>query len=186
MSNQTVNEQGFSYIDVIIAIVIMMVGILAMVSALTANLIRTYENERRIVAKEYALSAMESVISAKEMGEPGTLEAWDQVRNVLTPPPDAPEENGIFLTDWNPVRQNLGADGVAGTADDACPEGGGCEAGNPTVQGFQRSIVITDVPDDERPTPPNPITRRRVDVTVRFNSGQAVRQETVSTIVANY
>jgi Tfp pilus assembly protein PilV len=37
------NEKGFSYIDVMIALVILMVGILASVAALTANIVRSIE-----------------------------------------------------------------------------------------------------------------------------------------------
>ena len=44
------DQSGFSYIDVMIAIVIMMVGILAMVGALSANLVRSMESERRVMA----------------------------------------------------------------------------------------------------------------------------------------
>jgi hypothetical protein len=86
----------------------------------------------------------------------------------------------------------MGYDGVAGTIDDACSGSSGCiVTGRPTnnspvIAGYQREIVITDVPDAERPTPPNPITRRRIDVTIKFFVNQSPRTETASTIVSNY
>jgi type II secretory pathway pseudopilin PulG len=188
---QKQNEKGFSYIDVMIAIVIMMVGVLAMVGALTANLMRSYEAERRIVAKQMALSTIESIITAKEIDRPGILDGWESIKNAATSPP-AGSINGIFLTGWCPVREEMGYDGVAGTIDDACSGTGPCTVSgrppnnSPLIAGYERQIVITDVPDDERPTPPNPISRRRVDVTVRFYVNKSARVETASTIVANY
>jgi hypothetical protein len=96
------------------------------------------------------------------------------------------------LTGFCPIREDLGWDGVAGTNDDACPGGGACQvAGRPDntsaiVNGFERRIVITDLQDSERPSPPHAISRRRIDVTVRYFVNQLQREQTVSTIIANY
>ncbi len=184
-------QSGFSYIDVMIAIVIMMVGVLAMAGALSANLVRSMESEKRIMAKQLALSTIESIMSAKDIERPGVVDGWDSLRNVMTSVP-AGEINGIFVTGFNPVRLDEGWDGVAGTADDACSGSGACSvSGRPSntsaiVSGFQRQIVITDVADSERPSPPNPITRRRIDVTIKYFVNQATRTETASTIITNY
>lgn len=184
-------QEGFSYIDVMIAIVIMMVGVLAMVGALAANLVRSMESERRIMAKQIALSTIESITSAKDIERTGVVDGWDSLRNVMTSVP-AGEINGIFVTGYNPVREDVGWDGVAGTVDDACSGSGPCIVTGRTtnssalMRGFQREIVITDVADAERPSPPNPITRRRIDVNIRYFVNQATRQETASTIITNY
>ncbi|CAN5613317.1 MAG: type IV pilus modification PilV family protein [Pyrinomonadaceae bacterium] len=182
-------EKGFSYIDVMIAIVILLVGILAMLSALTTNLVRTYETEQRVIAKQLALSTIESIISAKEIKGPG-INGWDSMRNTAGLPAG---EDGIFLTGYNPVRVESGSDGVAGTIDDACSGTGSCinplsgaVNASPLVERYQREIAISDVPDPERPSPEHAIARRRVDVNIRFFVNQLVREETVSTIIANY
>lgn len=174
-----------------IAIVIMMVGILAMVGALSANLIRSMESERRVIAKQLALSTIESIISAKEIERPGVINGWDSLRNVQGVLPPG-EINGIFLVGITPIRVEEGSDGVYGTADDACAGTGPCTVpGFPSntsevMKGYSREIIITDVPDPERPTPPNPITRRRIDVNIRFSVNQATRIESAATIIANY
>ena len=191
------NSSGFSYIDLMCAIVILMVGILAMVSALMANLVRSYESEKRVVAKQMALSTIESIISAKEIERPGVVDGWLSIRNVISPAPVG-EPNGIFLPGWNPVREEQGWDGVAGTIADACADTGPCVVtGRPTnasaiVNGFERQITITDVDDPERPAP-NPIMRRRVDVVIRFPVGRATGAvgqtfgtRSSSTIVTDY
>ncbi len=191
MSIKSKTQNGFSYIDVMIAIVILMVGVLAMAGALSANLVRSMESEKRVLAKQLALSTIESIVSAKDIERPGVVDGWDSLRNVLTSVP-AGEINGIFVTGYNPVRLDEGWDGVAGTADDACSGSGACSvAGRPSntsaiVYGFQREIVITDVTDSERPHPPNPITRRRIDVNIKYFVNQATRSETASTLITNY
>lgn len=190
MKNYRNNAAGFSYIEVMVALVILLVGVLGMLSALTANFLRGIESEKRIAAKQIALSTLESITAAKQIKRPGVVDSWDSLRNEVTGlPPGA--VNGIFMNGYRPVRQELGWDGVAGTADDACPGPGGCFVTgrppnlSPIIEGFQREIVITDVPDPDRP-PPNPVSRRQVTVNVRFFVNQLARTETISTIITNY
>lgn len=189
-------ERGFSYIDVMIAIVILMVGVLAMLSALTANLIRSYESEKRIVAKQLALSSLESIISEKEINSTNGIKAFDSIRNSDAPPITESDGTtvvyGIFLPGFNPVREDEGQDGVVGTADDACPTGSSCPgvAGYTNTSliksGFERQVIITDVPDSERPAPPYAVFRRRIEVHIKFFSNQLAREEVASTIVTHY
>jgi type II secretory pathway pseudopilin PulG len=189
---QKTNERGFSYIDVMIALVILMVGILASVAALTANLVRSYETEKQVIAKQIALSTIESIFSARDIARTGAVSGWSSIGNVGSNPDQNSVPQGIFLTDFRPIREDLGWDGVAGTVDDACPAGSACQvSGRPdntsdVVKGFERKIVITDLQDSERPSPPHPISRRRIDVTVRYFVNQLQREQTVSTIIANY
>ena len=184
-------EEGFSYIDVMVAIVILFTGIVALTSALTANLVRTYENENRIIAKQLALSTIESIISARDISRPGGLEGWHSIGNVGTNPVNG-VNMGVVLTGWTPVREENGSDGIAGTADDACAGTGACSSPGGTsntsrvIPAFERQIVITDVQDPDRPFPANPVTRRNIEVTVRFSINGMFRDETVSTLVANY
>ena len=185
------NIYGFSYIDVIIAIFILMIGILAMVSAITANLMRTYETEKRAIAKQTALSTIESIISAKEIARDGVVEGWNSIGNVGSNPVNGVPK-GIFLSDWKPIREDLGWDGVAGTIDDACQSGTACTVtgrpinDSPELPGFDRLILIEDVPDPERPSPPNAVSRRKITVNVRYHLNAINREEVVSTIVTNY
>jgi len=185
-------EAGFSYIDVMIALVILMVGILASVAALTANLVRSLETEKRVAAKQIALSTIESIFSARDIAKTGSISGWNTVGNIGTNPDNNGVMQGIFMTGFRPIRQDLGWDGVAGTIDDACDDGAACQvSGRPDnnseiVKGFERRIVITDVPDPERPSPPHAVSRRRIDVTVRYFVNQLRLEQTVSTIITNY
>ena len=189
---QSTDERGFSYIDVMIALVILMVGILASAAALTANLVRSFETEKQIIAKQLALSTIESIFSARDIAKPGAIEGWQSIGNVGTNPDPDGVPQGAFLTEFRPIRTDMGWDGVAGTADDACSGSGPCSVAghpdnnSPILQGFERRIVITDLQDSERPTPPHPISRRRIDITIRYYVNSLRREQTVSTIIANY
>lgn len=185
-------ERGFSYIDVMIALVILMVGILASAAALTANLVRSYETEKQVVAKQIALSTIESIFSARDIARTGAISGWNSIGNIGTNPDANGAFQGVFMTDFRPIRQDSGWDGVAGTIDDACNAGAACQVtGRPdntseVLNGFERRIVITDLQDAERPTPPHSIARRRIDVTVRYYVNRLQREQTVSTIITNY
>jgi type II secretory pathway pseudopilin PulG len=191
----TKDEKGFSYLDLIVAIVILMVGVLASVSAITTALIRVYETEQRATAKQLALSALESVFAARDLERTlntgsGTRLSWARLRNVSAGP-DEDGVVGIFLDGWRPVRENLGADGIAGTADDACdapgPCGTGPSANTSRILPFERRIAITDIDDPERPVSAGyRIAIRRVEIAVRYYVQGIQRQETLSTIITNY
>lgn len=192
MKSSKQTEAGFSYIDVMIALVILMVGILASAAALTANLVRSFETEKQVIAKQIALSTIESIFSARDIAKPGAVSGWHSIGSIGTNPDQNGTFQGVFMTDFRPIRENLGWDGVAGTIDDACNAGAACQVtGRPdntsaVLPGFERRIVITDLQDAERPTPPHPIARRRIDVTVRYWVNSLQREQTVSTIIANY
>lgn len=185
------SENGFSYIDVMIAIVIMLVGVLALAAALTANLVRSYDTDNRIVAKQLALSTIESIITARNIQRPGTVEGWKSIGNIGNNVEQGVPK-GIFVNGWAPIRVDLGWDGIAGTVDDACASGSTCiVAGRPPnssqeKNGYERQIIVTDVQDSERPTPPNPVTRRRIDVKVRYQLNGIGREQTVSTMLTDY
>lgn len=184
------NQNGFSYIEVMIALVILMVGVLGMTSALSANLIRSFASEKQIVAKQTAVSTLESIISARDIRRSGAISGWDTIGNIGTNPVNGVNQ-GVFLTGFSPIREDLGWDGVAGTADDACAGTGSCTSGagsnsSRIIPDFERKIVITDVDDPDRPFPGNAIARRRIDITIRYTVNQITRDEVVSTIVSNY
>lgn len=173
------SEAGFSYIDVMIALVILMIGILALLSGIAGTILRTRGQEQQVLAKQYASSAMESIMSVKET-DPARL-GWDAVGNVGTNPVNGVNQ-GVFVTGIQSVKPDAGPDEIIGTADDT---------GTP-VSGLERQIVITDICDPDRPSPActpagTLATRMRsVTVTVTYNVGSSQRQEVLSTILTKY
>lgn len=173
------NENGFTYIEVMCAIVILTIGILAQLSALSLSILRQREAEQQTIARQIASSTLESVFAARDLSKSGETVTWDSINNSDV------NSSGLFLPGWNPIRQDSGKDGIQGTNDDACDYGSDCTVGSytnssPFVDGFERRIVITDVQESG-----TFIKKRRIEVSIRYFVGQLQRQQTLATVVAN-
>ncbi len=175
------SEAGFSYIDVMVALVIFLIGILGYLSALSAGILQSRGQQQQIIARHVAATAMESIMAAKET-DPTRL-GWDAIGNVgsnLHPVTGLPQ--GVFVAGFQQVVASAGPDEVIGTIDDT---------GAANV-GYTREIVITDLCDPDRPSAicPTPgiweTRMRRVDVTVRYFVGSAQREETIRTVLTDY
>ena len=176
----TKNESGFSYIDVMIAIVILMVGILALMSGMGGAVLQARSQEQQMVAKQVAASTMESIMSVKET-DPDRL-GWKAVGNVGSNPDSLGVPQGVFITGMQDVHVGAGPDAIIGTADDD----------NVTVPNLQREITITDECDPDAPsyncpTPgTNPVRFRNVRVDVRYFVGAVPRTESLQTVLTDY
>ncbi len=174
------SSAGFTYIDVMIAVVILMVGILALLSGITGAVVQSRSQESQLEAKQIASSTMESIMSLKET-DPNRL-GWITVGNIGSNIDEDGNPRGIFLNGEHEVREDPGADEVIGTADDT----------GPVAPNVTRQIVITDECDPDRPsyncpTPGNSAVKiRSVEVTVTYLIGQVRRQEVIRTVLTDY
>ncbi len=180
MTKKLSNNAGLTYIEVMIAITILTVGILAQLSVLTFSMVRARENEQRNTARQITSSAIESIFAARDLGSANGLSNWDAI-NLTTV-----STKGIFVSGWHPIRKDPGKDGIIGTADDSCFYNVSCTAGSYTNTGeldtnFEREIVISDIAEPGFPK----ARKKRIDVTVRYFVGQLLREETLSTIIAD-
>jgi type II secretory pathway pseudopilin PulG len=173
-------EKGFSYIDLMIAVAILMVGILALVAAMTGAIASTTRIENQLTAKQHATSSLEAIFTARDVNR-DNLFGWDRIGNVG----DNTIPGGIFLSNPQSIWPTAGADGIIGTADDDADTNGpdGIKGTADDIQpepGFQRQITITNIGNAP------PYTMRRIDVTITYWLGAIQRQETISTFIANY
>lgn len=175
------SEAGFSYVDVMIAIVILSVGILALLSGIAGAVVQSKGQEIQLLAKQVASSTMESIMSLKET-DPNRL-GWIAMGNVNTNWDVATGTyRGVFVVGEQNVLEDAGPDQVIGTADDT----------GATIPGMTREIVITDQCDTDRPSPncatPGtwPVRIRTVVVTVRYSVNGVRRQERLSTVLTDY
>lgn len=167
------NERGFSYVDVMVGVTILLVGVLALSAAVTAAVIRSRQGERQLIAKQYISTTLESVFSARDI----TNLNWGAVGNTGTNPDDNGVNQGVFLRGRQPILLNPGNDGIVGTADDT---------GAPAV-GFQREITITDYDDPERRSVDGfSVMMRRIDIVIHYQAGAVERQERTSTMITSY
>jgi prepilin-type N-terminal cleavage/methylation domain-containing protein len=118
--NMRNREAGFSLIEVMIAIVVMSIGLLAVIASFTTAVAATQSAEEDLVARQKTLEAMESIYTSRNSQQI----PFASVANVSA--------GGIFLDGPLPMRC-AGPDGLVGTADDVdcttragavCPDGG--------------------------------------------------------------
>lgn len=176
------SESGFSYIEVVISLVILMIGLLGLLSALASGIVRSRGQKEQMAARHVASSTLESIMSLKET-DPETF-GWIAVGNVGRNPDASGTARGVFVNGEQQVRVNAGTDNLLGTADDD----------GPLVAGMTREIVILDQCDPERPSPapvcdppgPHPVQMRSVIVTVRYFANGIRQTETLTTVLTDY
>jgi Tfp pilus assembly protein PilV len=178
MMNEAKTEAGFLYVDVMIAITILLVGIMAMLSAITSGVVMTTTIQQSLSAKQYAQATVETIFAARDLDRLG----FDAIGNVG----DASIPGAVFLTGWREFYPTAGADGIIGTADDAAGTDGTLGTADDTrpVDGFLRQITISNVPDPNSPT--LPVSLRQIDVMISYKIGNAQFQENMTTYAANY
>jgi type II secretory pathway pseudopilin PulG len=173
------SEAGFSYIDVMVAVVILLVGILGLVSAITGAIFQTKGQEQQLTAKQIATSTMESIMSVKETD--AARLGWNKVGNICVTTP-CPVPQGIFQNGVQPVEMDAGPDEVLGTADD----------NGAVMTGFTREIIIRDECDQDRPsyncTPAGnmAVRVRSIEIKVKYYVGSIQREEVLTTVLTNY
>jgi prepilin-type N-terminal cleavage/methylation domain-containing protein len=116
-------QRGFTLIEVMIAIVIMTIGILAVMASFATAIAATASAQEDLIARHKALDAMESIYTARNSQQL----PFASINNVAA--------GGIFLPGALPMKC-AGPDGIVGTADDtnciapdtgaACPGGVEC------------------------------------------------------------
>ena len=191
---------GFSLIEVMIAIVVMSVALLALIAAFGAAVAATQSAQEDLIARQKALEAMESIYTARNSQQI----PFSAVANTAN--------GGIFLPGALPLLC-AGPDGLVGTADDVkcttaagavCPDGGAeCMVlpgpdgilGTPddvtmSLGNFTRTITLTTVqyPPGAGPlagqTNPNMMA---ISITVSYTkAGLPARSFTANGLITSY
>ena len=172
---------GFSLIEVMVAMGVLSVGLLALVGVFAVAVTRMAASSPTLVAREKAREAIESVHAARDTGEL----KWNAVNNV--------KNGGVFLD--GPGKLTMpGPDGLVSTADDEDVE----TIRNPGENGllgdtddevvkltnFTREIVIAPLNyDNGGGVNPN---LRQVTVNIRYQVEGAWRVYTMTTYVSSY
>src|SRR5271170_5942403 len=117
------NQRGFTLIEVMIAIAVMTIGILAVLASFATAIAATESAQEDLIARHKALDAMESIYTARNSQQL----PFSAINNTAA--------GGIFLPGALPLKC-AGPDGLVGTGDDvactapdtgaACPGGVEC------------------------------------------------------------
>jgi prepilin-type N-terminal cleavage/methylation domain-containing protein len=188
------SQRGFTLIEVMIAIVIMTVGLLAVMASFATAITATASAQYELVARHKALDAMESIYTARNSQQL----PFASINNVAS--------GGIFLSG---AQQLLcaGPDGLVGTADDvpctapdtgaACPGGVEClvlpgpdgilgtaDDVTQSLGNFTRTITFNNVLLPSGVVNTNLIA---VTITVSYqNPGWPSRSYTVNGLISSY
>lgn len=156
-------ERGYSFIEVLAAMLILTGGLLPLVGLFTLGMQRMTASTPMLMAREKAREAIESVHAARDTG----TASWANIQNV--------GEGGVFLDGAQAIR-HPGNDGLVNTADDGDVEVPEAE--------FSREIAIEPlVSEITGQTDPN---LRQVRVTVRYKVYGAWRDYVMITYISSY
>ncbi len=171
-------QQGFALLETIIAIVVLMIGLLAVLATFALAVGNTSTVQYDSVARQKAAEAMESIFTARQTSQL----TFDQIQNVGT-------GTGIFTVGFTPMT-DPGPDGLDGTSDDVPATPIRLPGASGTITGtsqdvlvnlgqFSRQVQIANVPSN-----PNV---RQITVTVRYPVPQGwFRSYQVQALISSY
>jgi type II secretory pathway pseudopilin PulG len=172
------HDEGFTLIEVSIAMLLLMVGVLALVSGVAIGARRLTGSQDQLLASERAAEAAETVFKARD----NRVITWAQVRNVQGL---SGTDGGVFLDGPRDVR-TAGPDGLANTADDGPieqivrpgPDGqlGTLDDEATALFGFTREVEIRDIGP----------SLRQLRVIVRYRTGMGTTAFILTTYVSAY
>ena len=180
-------QRGFSLIEVMVSMVILVIGLVSMLGVFGIAMAATQTSQENATAKQLANESIEGILTARETANV----TWTQIQNTGS--------GGIFLPGFQPV-DCPGVDGIIGTADDAAcgpqileqPGPNGVYAGTcpPDVctplTNFTRNILISPVfpPGGGLPIP----TLRSITITIQYTTPQfrVPKQYVLTTFISEY
>ncbi len=184
-----VQSGGFSLVEVLIAMVILMIGLLALLGLFTQAVSSVQYAQEDLIAKQKAREILESIYAARNDSQfsfdcTGAPLCLQNVSN-----------GGPFADGMQPMLDFKNGDGVAGTPDDGPaidsyilpgPDGVLGTADDVTVQltNYQRQIQITPIVDAAGNVNPD---LRQITVTVRVQTpGRGNRDYQVGGYISRY
>ena len=140
--HQSKADAGFTLIEVLVASVLILVGVVALEGAMALGVRQLTASQDQYIAGQRAAEAIESVFKARDNQ---TL-TWAQICNVSA--------GGVFIDGPSPIR-DPGPDGIVDTADDGAvelmvtpgPDGllGTADDVKTPLYNFTRQILITNI-----------------------------------------
>lgn len=172
-ARRSAGDAGFTLIEVTIAMLLLMIGALALAGGVVGGAKRLTGSQDQFLASQRAAEAAESVFKARDNR---TL-TWAQIRNV--------SQGGIFLDGAQDVKAP-GDDGLVNTADDGDlvqivkpgPDGllGTADDVSTPLYGMTREIEIRDIS----------ATLRQIRVIVNYPTSMGTQQFVLTTYLSAY
>jgi type II secretory pathway pseudopilin PulG len=180
--NEMANKhaKGFSLLETMVALGILLVGILALAAMLGSSLMYMTNSQNDFLAQQKAQEALEAIFTAKY----DNRISYSQINNTSATP-----VAGVFLTGPQPILQP-GPDGLVGTSSDSSappaylylpgPDGilGTADDLVTPLQNFTRTIAINAVNGDAN--------LRQIVVSVAYTSGSATRNYSITSYISAF
>jgi prepilin-type N-terminal cleavage/methylation domain-containing protein len=172
-------EQGFTLLEVLIAMAVMSFGILSLVSVFTQGLVASNQSQIQFIAQQKAQEAMETIFSSRDT----KLLTFAQLNNVSA--------GGIFKDGAQPLCAP-GPDGLFGTADDdtTTPDSIVTASGPDKIFGTSDDVVTNLNPWMTRTITfqavPNVSNLESVVVTVNWTFEGRAQQYQVSSFISSF
>lgn len=177
MNAQHHRNDGFTLIEVSIAMMLTLIGVLALAGIISAGAHQLTGSQDQLIAGQRAAEAAESVFKARDT----RVLTWAQIRNVN----GVAADGGVFLDGARDVR-DPGPDGLCNTADDGAlvtvlTPGVDGLLGTPDdvtrpLWGFRREIEIRNINAN----------LRQLRVIVTYNTSRGPTQFVLTTYLSAY
>jgi hypothetical protein len=171
------NQGGFTYIDVMMAIGVMTIGVFGLLMTLTTSMVASTQGEYQVLAKQLATSTMESIFSARDINNSTITNSTTGATNMAILINSPSGGGSIFPTGAQPIFVlptsatnstatpvlSAGPDGIVGTSDDnqAVPSTGPAPVVLPS---FTRTITVTNLSNNVS----NTINLISIQVTINY------------------
>lgn len=162
-SGRRAHHDGFSLIEVLVAMFILTAGLLPLAGLFAVAVQRMTASTPQLLAREKAREAIESVHAARDTGEA----SWATIRNVA--------DGGVFLDGPQAIRAP-GNDGLVNTSDDGDAQISEGE--------FTREIDISPLNNDGTDTVN--LNLREVRVIVRYSVSGTWFTYSLTTYISSY
>lgn len=179
---QASSAKGFSLVEVIFALGVLIVGVLGAAGVVAAGMQNLSSSPGDVIVTQKAAQAIEAVFAARDSHKL----TWAQIQNVHGA---SGSDNGIFLDGAQPLK-TAGSDGLVNTADDptqieTTPLPGPdhllftADDGVISLNGYTREIAIRDVSGEGGQL-------RSITVTLIYTNGRTRRTYTLSSFISAY
>ena len=172
-------QKGFTLIEVMVAMAVLVFGVLSLVSVFTQGLRASYQTQIQYIAQQKAQEAMESIFTARDT----RLVTSAQINNVA---------NGGIFKDNAQQMCAPGPDGLFGTADDDCtnPDSIVIAPGPDNIFGTADDVSINLNPWMTRTIVIAPVANtpnlKSITVTVNWTSQGQKSQYQIASFISNF
>lgn len=170
-------HSGVTFIELLLAMVVLLVGMLAALGFLTSATLASANAQRLNLAKDLAADTLEQIFLMRDINAIGGI-SIPQDRNKSTFGNLSNSGTGIFKTTFDPIKSDIGADLIRGSKDDGAAE-------DPRFIGYSMRILIrsatvasnqTDPVTDPEPASTDQVRRIIVEVQYPLTLGRTTAQ----------